>query len=175
MPFSGKTETTKYIEQKGFYKIYFGDATFDEIKKQGLETNEDNERKIREELREKHGMAAYAILNIAKIEEAYKDGNVIIESLYSWDEYKIIKEKFGDNFKVIAIFTPPSIRYDRVLGRIEEKHGTKRNFTKKSVQSRDYSQLENLATGGPIAMADYTIVNTGSIDNLYKKIDTIIK
>ncbi len=175
MPFAGKTEATRHIENKGYFKVYFGDATFDEIKRQGLETNEENEKRVRENLRKKYGMAAFAIISMPKIEKGFAKGNVVIESLYSWEEYKLIKEKYGDSFKVIAVFAPPKIRYGRVMGRTEIKQGKERKFNEDSVKKRDYAQLENLATGAPIAMADYTIINTGEISDLHKNIDVILK
>ena len=40
---------------------------------------------------------------------------------------------------------------------------------------RDYSQIENLHQAGPIARADWTIVNEGSKEELYTEIDRVLK
>ena len=40
--------------------------------------------------------------------------------------------------------------------------------------SRDYSQIENLHQAGPIARADWTVVNEGSKEDLDKELDKII-
>lgn len=176
MPGSGKTEVTKYIEGKGCKKVYFGQVTFDEIKRRGLETNEANEKSVREDLRRQYGMAAYAILNIPKIRGYYDVGeDVVIESLYSWQEYLKIKQEFGNNFYVIAVSAPPRIRYDRVVGRVESKNNVARRFTQQEIESRDKAQIEHLATAGPIAMADFTIINDGTMEELHRKIDSIIQ
>ena len=45
-------------------------------------------------MRKEHGMGAYAILNIPKFDELLKKGNVVGDGLYSWSEYKILKEKY---------------------------------------------------------------------------------
>lgn len=161
LPGAGKTEVTNFFVQKGFQKIYFGDITFEEMKQRNLEINETNERMIREEIRKKYGMAAYAILNLPKIKNAFAKGSTVIESLYSWDEYKIIKNEFGDAFRVIAVYAPPKMRYARLAKRIE------RPLTPFESQNRDYAQIENLAIAGPIAMADYTIINTGTLLDLH--------
>jgi dephospho-CoA kinase len=163
MPGSGKTEVTKFFIKKGFDRVYFGDITFEEMKRRNLKINEANERKIREEIRKRHGMAAYAILSLSKIRKFYKEGNVVIESLYSWDEYKVVKDEFGSNFKVVAVYAPPQMRYARL------KNRPARPCTKEEAQSRDYAQIENLAIAGPIAMADYTILNIGTLEDLFKK------
>src|SRR3989338_7735426 len=89
--------------------------------------------------------------------EAYAEGrkNIVIESLYSWSEYKIVKERFGDSFKVLAIYAPPSIRYER-LGKRKI-----RPLSPEEARARDYAEIENIEKAGPITMGDWTIQNTG--------------
>lgn len=168
LPGAGKTEVTNFFVKKGFQKIYFGDITFEEIKRRNLEVNETNERMIREEIRKKYGMAAYAILNLPKIKKNFEQGNIVLESLYSWDEYKIIKNEFGSAFYVIAVYAPPKIRYARL------KNRETRPLTPEESKNRDYAQIENLAIAGPIAMADFTIINTGTLDELRGQIEKIL-
>ena len=48
---AGKSEVTNFFEEQGYSRVYFGAITFDEIKRRGLENNQENERKIREEFR----------------------------------------------------------------------------------------------------------------------------
>ena len=116
-------------------------------------------RKMREGLRRDYGMGAYAILTLPKIEEYLKSSNVVIDGLYSWDELKILKEKFEDNFFVISVVVDKSIRYNRLTKR------DIRPLTNKEAKSRDISEIEALAKGGPIAYADYFILNNGSMDD----------
>jgi len=91
-----------------------------------------------------------------------------VESLYAWQEFLILKNKFKDNLATIAICAGPEIRYKR-LGKRK-----KRPLSRKEAQSRDYAQIENLFQGGPIAMADYVIVNEGTKQKLKKETDKII-
>ena len=67
---AGKSEVAKIFEENGFIRIRFGDITDEEIRKRGLELNEENERYIRELLRKECGMSAYAILNLSRIDLA---------------------------------------------------------------------------------------------------------
>lgn len=169
LPGSGKTEATKHFIEAGYQRIHFGQIVFDEVKKRGLELNEANERIVREDLRKIHGMAAMAILSLPKIKELHKKGNVALESFYSWEEYKLIKEKFGDDFKVLAVCASPALRHARLLKR------PFRPCTPEEAKSRDYSQIENLHQAGPIAMADYTVSNEGSLEELKEKVKLIIE
>jgi dephospho-CoA kinase len=164
---SGKSEAVKYFTDKGFKKVYFGDVVITELKSRGLEINEKNERKVREELRAEYGMGVMAIKSIEKIKEFFKTDNVVIESMYSWEEFKIIKEAFGEDFKVLSIYTTKSIRYER-LGRREF-----RPLTNEEAKSRDLSEIENLDKGGPIAYADFTLINDSTLEELNKNLEKL--
>lgn len=169
---SGKSEVVKYLQKtKKWPKIYFGEATFDRIKKDGLELNYENERKTREKIRKELGMAAYAKLALPKIEKLLKENKVVIlESLYSWAEYKTIKEKYGNSFKVIAVFSSPQTRLKRMLMRQEERPMQ----NEKEFIERDYSEIENTDKGGPIARADFTIINESSLEDFHHQLENII-
>ena len=135
----------------------------------GLEESQDNERIAREKLREEHGMGVYAKLALPKIKKLFESNDIVLlESLYSWDEYKILKEKFGKNFKVIAIYASPTTRFARLENR--EKRPLK---TEGELKIRDWSEIENTDKGGPIAMADYTIINEDGVDEFHKQLDKI--
>lgn len=164
---SGKSETTNYILKKtGWPKVYFGQATFDEMARRKLEINETNERTVREELRKKYGMGAYAILNVPKIREFLKTSDgVVVESLYSWEEYIAIRKEFSNQFKVLAVWASPNVRIHRMESRPE------RRLTPAETESRDFAQIENLHQAGPIARADAMVINEGSLEELCQSID----
>ncbi len=42
-------------------------------------------------------------------------------------------------------------------------------------QARDYTELEGLEKGGPIAMADYLVVNEKSLGYLHEKLDDFLE
>jgi dephospho-CoA kinase len=139
----------------------------DKLKEENLEINAQNEKMMRERLRKEHGMGAYAVLSLNRIEKAAKTGNVVIDGLYSWSEYKILKEKYGDHIKVIHIYASPDTRYKRLEQRMHTDDDTThrmRKFTREEAEIRDFSEIENLEKGGPIAMADFTFINEGSPD-----------
>ena len=63
---------------------------------------------------------------------------------------------------------PKALRHFRV-GKREE-----RPFTLKEIQERDYTEVENIEKGGPIAMADYYILNDGSVAEMNEKMAEIL-
>jgi len=170
LPGSGKSELIAHLIEKYHWpKVYFGDVTFCEMKRRDLPINEKNERMVREELREKFGKLHYAKKVIEEIRLLGDSEYVIVESLYMWEEYLKFKEEFGADFFTIAVHASPKTRYER-LGKREY-----RSLTPEEVRSRDYAQIGNLSQGGPIAMADYMVVNEGSRDELVEQTNLVIK
>jgi dephospho-CoA kinase len=165
---AGKSEVARVFEEHGFEKVRFGDITDEELKNRGLELNEENERYIREQLREKHGMAAYARLNLPRIDSSLKSSNVVVDGLYSWEEYILLKEYYGEQFTTVAVWASLVIRQARLADRKE------RALTRDEANSRDKAEIENLNKGGPIAMADFTIVNENSLEELEKETERLL-
>jgi dephospho-CoA kinase len=166
---AGKTEFSKLFSEKHFTRIRFGDLTDEILKKKGLELNEENEKKIRESIREEHGMEAYAKLNLSKILEAVKNRHVVIDGMYSWEEYTFLKEKFADDLIVVAVFASPHIRYLRLVDRED------RPLTIEQAKNRDFREIKILNKTAPIAMADYTILNIGTLHDLKEEHTTFME
>jgi len=165
---SGKSEVARAFEKHGFIRVRFGDITDEEVKKRGLVLNEDNERRIRELLRKEHGMAAYAILNLPRIDAALKNSSVVVDGLYSWEEYTLLKDRYGADFTVVAVWASPETRYARLSNRAV------RPLTNQEAAGRDRTEIENTNKGGPIALADYTIINESSLPDLKKQANKLL-
>ena len=96
MPGSGKGTCTDYLANH-LPVIHFGSIVVDEVKRRELEVNEANEKIVREELRQQHGPAAVSILAQTKVDEMTAENEiVVIDGLYSWEEYKEYEQKYGD-------------------------------------------------------------------------------
>jgi dephospho-CoA kinase len=170
LPGAGKSEAINYLVKKcGWPKVYMGAPTFDNLKRLGLPFTEKNEKMSRESLRKKYGIDYYGREAIQKIKLFKKEKRIVVESLYSWKEYLLFKKTFGLNFIAVAVCASPKIRHKRSM--IRKERAMK---NEKETWSRDYSQIENLEQGGPIAMADFTIVNEGTFGELRKNIDKVI-
>ncbi len=165
---SGKSEVARMFNEAGYAMVRFGDVTDEELKKQELPLTEENERPVREAFRKKHGMAAYAILNLPRIDAALKESNVVADGLYSWEEYTHLKEYFGDSLVIVAVYSSPHTRYSRLAKR------KIRPLTAQEARSRDHAEIENMNKGGPIAIADYTLINEVSFSDLKAETEGII-
>lgn len=165
---AGKSEVARIFHDKGYAVVRFGDITDDEVKKRGLELNEANERQVRESLRKQYGMDAYAKLSLPGIDAALKTSDVVVDGLYSWEEDVFLKEHYGGDFIVVAVWSSPEARYARLSKR------RTRMLTPQEAASRDRAEIENLNKGGPIAMADFTVLNDSSLADLKPQVERII-
>ena len=93
---------------------------------------------------------------------------IIADGIYSWDEYKAMKQEFHSELDVVAIITPKHLRYHRLLTRSE------RPQTEAISIERDHKEIETIDKGGPIAMADYFVINDGDKEKLHRDIDAIV-
>ena len=165
----GKTVACDYLESLGFERIYFGAITFEKLQEEGLNVNPENERMMREKLRHEGGMGVFATLNLPKLEKLVEKGNVVVESLYSWDELKIVQERFGSQVITVSVVADKELRYDRLAKR------DVRPFSREEAIERDITEIENIARAGPIAYADYFIDNNGTISEFHESLQKFLE
>lgn len=167
---SGKSTAVTYLTDKGYPKVYFGGIVLDEIEARGLERNPENEKIVREALRNELGPDVLAQKIIAQIEHLHSAGQrqIVIDGLYSWSEYKALKHAFPGELTVVAVTAPRHLRYHRLTTR------PIRPFTEQEAAQRDWDEIEHLEKGGPIAIADYTLLNTGEPSDLFDALESVI-
>lgn len=155
MPGSGKSIASAFFQSKKATILRFGDQTDIGLTEAGLPINEENERMYREKIRKELGMAAMAIKIEPRIYEAAKSNIfIVLDGLYSWEEYIYLKQKFPQLI-LLCMYAAPEVRYARLMTR------SIRPLTIEEAKARDRAEIEHLNKGGPIAMADHIIVNNG--------------
>ncbi|MFI5460298.1 MAG: AAA family ATPase [Isosphaerales bacterium] len=170
LPGAGKTEASARFVKHQFVRVGFNDLFYEEFDRWGLERDENNEQLVRDGMRKKYGVTVLAERALPIIEQSVQGGkHVLIESLYAWLEYKLLKERLRERFQVLAIYAPPALRYARLTVRPE------RPYNVELARSRDCAQIESLQQAGPIAMADWTIQNTGTKEELLAAVDAFIQ
>lgn len=167
---SGKSVVVDYLTERGLPKIYFGGLLYKEMEKRGIEITPETQGKFREEIRETEGHDWVGRQAVAEAQDLIAAGQktIVLDGLYSWTEYKLFKHEFPGSLIVIAVVTPRALRYDRLA------HRPERPFNAAEVRARDYSEIEHVEKGGPIAIADHYILNNGSLDDLHAQLKTIL-
>lgn len=165
---AGKSSVARHLENKGWHVIRFGAITMRELEVRRLPINEENERAVREELRAVHGMDGFARLSLPEIGESLSVRPTAIDGLYSWAEYRFLREHFGDQLRVVAVLMSRALRYDRLARRPD------RPLSAQEAEQRDFAEIENVEKAGPIAIADYMILNDGSQQELSLAVDRLL-
>lgn len=166
---AGKSTAVEHFTEKGYPKVYFGGVIYEAMETAGIERTAESEQAFRENYRVENGKDAVAKKIIEQIENLANAGQhrIIADGLYSWSEYKALKQAFHGNVIVVAVVAPRHLRYNRLKNRPE------RPYTEEESYQRDITQIENIEQGGPIAIADHYIINTGSFDTFNEQLDTL--
>jgi len=174
MPGSGKGTCTDHLaEAYGWPLIHFGNMVYEEVQRRGLDNVKD-EAFVREDMRVKEGKDVLAKHVARKADNFITSGAeiVVLDGLYSWTEYKYLHAQYGDDLLLIATTAPRTLRYQRILNR---KDGHRKYTSVDQIVQREVAEIENLEKGGPIAFADYTIVNDSNTPaQLLADLDTIL-
>ena len=170
---SGKSVAVDYLTSRGYPKVYFGGMIYKEMEKRGIPRTEDgeSEKTFREEIRNTEGKdwVVRQVIEEAKDLIGAGQRRIVLDGVYSWTEYKILKHEFPKNLIFVAVVVDKKLRYDRVAIR------PVRPFDGAAIRERDRSELENLEKGAPIAAADYYILNNGTVKDLENRLAEILK
>lgn len=170
---SGKSVVVDHLTSKGYPKVYFGGMIYKEMEKRGIERTEDgeSEKEFREMIRETEGKDWVVKQVIAEVHDLLAAGQkrIILDGVYSWTEYRTLKHEFPGRVKFLAVVVNKELRYERVAKR------PGRAFDRDAIQERDRSEIENLEKGGPIAAADYYVLNNGTREELCTDVDGVLK
>ena len=167
---SGKSTAVEYLTEKGFPKVYFGGILYQAMRDAGIEITFESQKTFREEIREKEGKDFVVKRAIKQIRELIEAGQhrILLDGLYTWTEYKTLKHEFPGEMTVVAVITQKHLRKARIASRNE------RPLTSTEVDQRDWTEIENIEKGGPIAIADYYVMNDKDTDHLHTQIDDVL-
>lgn len=169
---AGKGTIVDYlVAKKGF--LHFSVRAFisEEIIRRGMPVNRDSMVVVANDLR-KQNSPSY--ITDCLFEEAVKTGkNGVIESIRTPGEVYSLKNK--GKFILLAIDADPKIRYERISQRKSETdhidyetflENERREMTSKDPNAQDLSKC--------IELADYKLLNNGTIEQLNRKLEEII-
>ena len=170
MPGSGKSVISQILKEKlnSFY-IVMGDVIREEVMKEGLEPTPDNVQMIMITIRKREGNDIVAKRCIEKLKEnEVKYEWAIIEGLRGLEELSTFRKHL--NFLLIAVHASPPTRFNRLKQRGRSDDPKNREMFDK----RDLTELK-VGIGSVIALADHILVNEGSKEDLFGKIDQLLE
>ena len=168
---SGKSAAVEYLTKKGYPRVYFGGVIYKAMTEAGIEITPESQQIFRKQIREREGKDFVVKRIIDEVNDLAAAGQhrIVADGIYTWTEYKEMKHAFPGELTTVAVISPKHLRYRRLAVRPD------RPFTEQQATTRDWSEIEDLEKGGPIAIADYSIMNDSDLENLYKQIDQIVE
>ncbi len=162
---SGKTEVAKALAKFDVVSIRMGDIVWDEIKCRGQEIKESTVAAVANEFRKREGLGAIAKRCIPLIESRGKGKQaVVVDGIRGIAEVDELRHLFGDSFHLLAVWASEKTRYSRIAsrGRVDDV------IKLKSFREKDRREL-SWGLGEAFALADFIIVNEGTLDDLYNR------
>lgn len=167
---SGKGTVKKYlVEKHGAKDCRFSTILRDILNRLDLQVNRDNLIELSTSLREKFGqdLLSKAIAKDAKNLDA---NIVVIDGIRRMDDINHLMGIPG--FVLVSVDANPKVRYERLVKRNENAGDDKKTY--KDFQA-DHKRETEMTIPGVMKHATESIENSGSLKDLYKQIDLIIK
>jgi dephospho-CoA kinase len=170
---AGKGTIVDYlVEYKQFKHYSVRSFLIDEIEKRQLSVNRDNMVIVANEMRAKFSPS---YITDQLYEKAILSGqNCIIESIRTPGEIESLREK--GNFYLFAIDAQAKIRYERIVIRNSETDKISYDtFIQNETREMDTKDPTKQNLTKCIEMADFLFENSGSMENLHKKVEEILQ
>jgi dephospho-CoA kinase len=167
---TGKSEVTRILSDRyGYQIVYFGGVVVDLVRELGMAVTPDNERRVRERLRDEEGMAAIAARSLPSVQHLMAAGaHVAIDGVYSGAELDTLHRGLRSPVPTLAVHAPRRLRTLRLAKR------PVRPLTSAEVDARDHFEVVNLDKASPIALADTHILNDSGLEELASRLDAAL-
>ncbi|WP_457752354.1 AAA family ATPase [Thermococcus sp.] len=176
---AGKTTVAKFFEERGFCRVSCSDPLIDllthnvsdyswipELPEKAEPTRE---RLIEfgKHLKETYGEEVLIRLAVDKMRHCQ---NIVIDGVRSEGEIKAVKRLGG---KVIYVEASPEVRFERLIKRKASKDKDIKSF--EDFKDMDNAEERLYHTSELKVLADYIIVNEGTLEELREKVERIIE
>jgi dephospho-CoA kinase len=170
LPGSGKSEAAAVAREMGIPVVTMGDVIREACRDRGLDPAEHHGR-VAQALREESGQEAIAERSLPIIERERDDSStVLVDGIRSGVEVERFKERFGEEFSLIAIEAPFELRAERVDARGRDVASADGG---ESLEARDEREL-GFGMDDAIERADERVENTDSLAAFQDHIRTLL-
>ena len=167
-PCAGKGEAANILKDRGFRTISISDVLREKLREMSVPVTREHLVELANFIRERAGNGALMKMTIERIGTS----NTIIESIRHPDEVLELKKAGGKFFFITA---EPKTRFERIKERKrEEDPQTWETFLKHELIEAGKGEGSGQRIRDCELMADTTIENNGTIEELKQKIDKIL-
>ncbi|MFC4356967.1 AAA family ATPase [Halobium salinum] len=171
LPGSGKGEAAAVAEEEGIPVVTMGDVIRQECRDRGLDPAEAH-GEVATALREENGPAAIAERSLPLVRERLADHDtVLVDGLRSGVELDRFEAAFGDEFVLLSIEAPASVRRDRVESRGRDKGADEGG---ESLDARDEREL-GFGMGDAMERADVVVDNVDTLEAFRRRVRRLLR
>ncbi len=158
-------------------QVSTSDLAREEVRKKGLPLTRENIRVVANETRLKHGAGFFGKKAADMIKLNLPNFDVfLVSGTRSIGEIQALRQAFGKNFYLIAVDAPIKMRYKRVKKRAREgEHVLSFEEFKASQDKELRGEAHSQNIAAVMKIADFTVQNNGSLEELEKKVVEILK
>lgn len=171
---AGKGVVVEYlVKEKGFTHYSNSGYISEELRRRGVELTRSNMRAVGNEFREKYGSGHLSEIALEKARQAGVT-NMVNEAIRSTGEAHKIKEAGG---VLLLVDADRRLRYDRIFARKTGKDSVDFD-TFVEQEEREWYGAEgdhDMNIKKVMDMADYTLLNNGTLKELHAQIDEVLK
>ena len=169
-PGSGKDTLANYlVKKRSFFHISTGNIIREEMKNEGLLADRENMRIFSQKMREDVGNMYPANIAAKRVV-----GNTVISGPRNLAEVNFFRNRFGENFLLVVVDAPIETRYQRVKnGR--GRTGDSITFAQFKAQEEAELNSGTHELSKLLSTADYFVDNSRDKDEMFVKIDCILK
>ena len=160
------------VKQRGFVHYSVRAFLIEEIERRGMPVNRDSMTSVGNELRATHSPSYIVEQLYAQAQQAGRD--CIIESVRTPGEVAALRGK--PNFYLFAVDADPKVRYERIVLRgSETDHVSFETFLANEQREMSSTDPNKQNLGVCIRQADYRFDNGGTIEELQRQVETVLK
>ena len=165
---SGKDTVARYLAEKyGFERHTLSDVLRAEARVRKVKPTRENLYKIVDEIRAKDGKEAL----VKRVIKKFKRDKIVISGIREKEEIEYLREKFPGKVKILHLTSDAKLRFERIKGR--GRTGDPKTF--KEFLEQEKREQKKFNFNIIFSMADLKIENKGTIEELYKQIDCLLK
>lgn len=166
----GKGTAAKYLKEKyGADTFRFSTILRDVLDRLYLPQSRENMITLSVNLREKFGQDLLSKV-IAQDAATAENSLVVVEGMRRPADIKDLKTVAG--FKMVSIEVDPKVRYERLIKRAENPGDTEKTYED---FLEDHKAETEITIPDLMKQADFTIDNNGTLEDLYKQLDELVK
>ena len=160
------------VKQRGFVHYSVRAFLIEEIERRGMPVNRDSMTSVGNDLRATHSPSYIVEQLYAQAQQAGRD--CIIESVRTPGEVAALRGK--PKFYLFAVDADPKVRYERIVLRgSETDHVSFETFLANEQREMSSTDPNKQNLGVCIRQADYRFDNGGTIEELQRRVEAVLK